>query len=453
MAASCLPVPKNRDMTVTHTYQSMTTAYTAQVKQKSDRLMNYFLASFFLVGLVLAAFYDTWLVAIGVGTLSLLAYYSVKWLLPHSETYQYVVSLVFGIFMAQFIYQMHGLFEMHFIAFIGSAILITYQNWKLQIPLALLVIVHHATFGYLQYIGYDKVYFTQLDYMTLQTFIIHGFLATVVFFICGLWAWQLNRLNERQIELTYEMGRFQEEQIQQKALLRSNEELKKSNKELDGFVYSVSHDLRAPLSSMLGIIGLCEMENHSAFMEKNISLLKNSIKKLDGFIIDILDYSRNSRLGVNRQEIHFNDLLNDISNNLKFMGGDDHRNVDIRIMVRNGVTFHSDQNRLGIILNNLISNSIRYQNPGVPDPFVEIHVDVSEIAADILVRDNGIGIDKENQEKVFHMFYRVSNKSIGSGLGLYIVKETVEKLNGVIKLESQPGKGSAFSIRLPNLPI
>jgi signal transduction histidine kinase len=453
MAASFRPVPKNSHMTAQQTHQSIKDAFKAEVKQKSDRLMNYFLFSFFLVGLVLAKFYDTWLVAVGIGSLALLAYYSVKLLLPRSDNYQYIVSLVFGIFMAQFIYQMHGLFEMHFIAFIGSAILITYQNWKLQIPLAALVIVHHATFGYLQYIGYDKVYFTQLDYMTLQTFIIHGILATVVFFICGLWAWQLKRSNERQIELTYEMGRFQEEQLQQKALLRSNEELKKSNKELDGFVYSVSHDLRAPLSSMLGVVGLCEMGNPDAFMQKNITLLKSSIKKLDGFIMDILDYSRNSRLEINRQEIHFNDLLSDISNNLKFMGTDDQRKVEIRMMVHNGVAFHSDQSRLSIILNNLISNGIRYQNPEVPDPFVEISVEVCETAVDILVRDNGIGIGKENQEKVFNMFYRVSNKSVGSGLGLYIVKETVEKLNGVIKLKSQPGEGTEFSIRLPNLAI
>ena len=429
----------------------MHNAYLAQVKHKSDRLMNYFLGSFFLVGLLLAMFYGTWLVAFGVGSLALLAYYSVRLLLPRSDTYQYIASLVFGIFMAQFIYQMHGLFEMHFIAFIASAILITYQNWKLQIPLALLVVVHHAAFGYLQYIGYDKIYFTQLDYMTLQTFIIHGTLATVVFFICGLWAWQMRRLNERLIKQTYETGRFQEEQLQQKALLQSNQELKKSNKELDSFVYSVSHDLRAPLSSMLGIVGLCEMGNLDDFMQKNITLLKSSIKKLDGFIIDILDYSRNSRLEINRQEIHFNDLLIDISNNLKFMGTDDQRNVDIRMTIHNGVAFHSDQSRLGIILNNLISNSIRYHNPEAPDPFVEIRVVVSETAADICIRDNGIGIDKENQKKVFNMFYRVSNKSVGSGLGLYIVKETVEKLSGEIKLKSEIGKGTEFSIRLPNL--
>jgi signal transduction histidine kinase len=433
------------------TYQSLHDAFLLQVKLKSDRLMNYFLAGFFLCGLMLALFYDTWLVAVGIGSLSLIAYYSTKLLLPDTDAYQYMVSGVFGLFMAQFIYQMHGLFEMHFIAFIGSAILITYQNWKLQIPLAALVIVHHASFGYLQYIGYDKVYFTQLDYMTLQTFIIHGILATIVFFICGLWAYQMKLLNERQIQQTYDMGRYQEEQLQRKALLRSNEDLKKSNKELDSFVYSVSHDLRAPLSSMLGVIGLCEMREMDPFMQKNVSLLKTSVKKLDGFIMDILDYSRNARLDMHLQEIHFDEMLTDIFGNLKFMCTDDQKKVDIRLAVRNGIPFYSDKSRLSIILNNLISNSIRYQNPEVADPFVEIQVEVSETGADILVRDNGIGIAEENQGKVFNMFYRVSNKSAGSGLGLYIVKEAVEKLDGVIRLDSETGKGTQFSIRLPNL--
>ena len=451
MGVNCRYVVKTSQMLHQQTYQTLHAAYQVQVKQKSDRLMNYFLFSFFICGLVLAVFYDTWLVAIGIGSLSLIAYYSTKLLLPHSDTYQYVVSLVFGIFMAQFIYQMHGLFEMHFIAFIGSAILITFQNWKLQIPLAALVVVHHASFGYLQYIGYDKIYFTQLDYMTLQTFIIHGILATVVFFICGLWAWQMRLLNERQIQQTYDMGRFQEEQLQREALLRSNEELKKSNKELDSFVYSVSHDLRAPLSSMLGVIGVCEMKGMEPFMEKNISFMKSSIKKLDGFIMDILDYSRNARLEVNRQEIHFDELLTDISNNLKFKSAEDPSNVDIKITVHNGVAFYSDKSRLGVILNNLISNGIRYQNPDVADPFVEVRVDISETNADILVKDNGIGIDKEDQEKVFNMFYRVSSKSVGSGLGLYIVKEAIEKLQGVVRLQSEIGKGTEFNIRLPNL--
>ncbi|HXL57713.1 MAG TPA: hypothetical protein VN958_15740, partial [Chitinophagaceae bacterium] len=175
--------------------------------------MNYFLISFFLVGVVFAYFYDTWAIAFGIGSLSLLAYYSAKIALPNSNLYQYVLSVVFGIFMAQYIYQMHGLFEMHFTAFIGSAILITYQNWKLQIPLVILVVVHHAVFGYLQNIGFDKIYFTQLDSLELRTFIIHILFAAIIFFICGLWAYQLKKYNEIQIEQTIEMSRLQKEAL------------------------------------------------------------------------------------------------------------------------------------------------------------------------------------------------------------------------------------------------
>jgi serine phosphatase RsbU (regulator of sigma subunit) len=177
----------------------------AEVKHKSDAVMNYILAGLFLVGLLLAFYYDTWAIATGVGGLSLIAYYSAKEMLPRSDLYQYVLSTVLGIFMGQYIYQMHGMFEMHFFAFIGSAILITYQQWKLQIPLALVVVIHHGLFGYLQYIGYGEIYFTQLDYMTLETFIIHGILATIVFFICGLWAYNLKKAHISQVSQSYEL--------------------------------------------------------------------------------------------------------------------------------------------------------------------------------------------------------------------------------------------------------
>ena len=100
-----------------------TISFAQQVKERSDKLMNYFLICFFICGLILAPFYDTWLIAFGVGGLCLFAYYFVKLTMPDSTLYQYVLSLVLGVFMAQGIYQMHGLFEMHFAAFVASAIL------------------------------------------------------------------------------------------------------------------------------------------------------------------------------------------------------------------------------------------------------------------------------------------------------------------------------------------
>jgi hypothetical protein len=174
-------------------------------QKKSDQLIEWFLIAYFITGLALAFYYDTWIVALVVGGTCLGAYFLSKKLFPTSTVHHYVASAVVAIYMAQFIYQMHGLFEMHFFAFVGAALMITYQNWKTQIPVALVVVIHHAVFGYLQYQNYVAnnaavVYFTQLDYMSLETFIIHGLLATLIFFICGLWAYQMNKRTEEIIE-------------------------------------------------------------------------------------------------------------------------------------------------------------------------------------------------------------------------------------------------------------
>jgi hypothetical protein len=176
-------------------------------RKKSDQLIEIFLACYFLGGFVLALFYDTWLVALVSGGSCVVAYYVAKKLFPASNVHHYVASAVVGVYTGQFIYQMHGLFEMHFFAFIGSALMITYQNWKTQIPVALVVVGHHAIFGYMQYNAYiagepNTVYFTQLDYMSLQTFIIHGILATIVFFICSLWSYQMDKRTNETIENT-----------------------------------------------------------------------------------------------------------------------------------------------------------------------------------------------------------------------------------------------------------
>jgi PAS domain S-box-containing protein len=206
--------------------------YTRQITRKSDQLINYFLIGFFVIGLLLAFYYDTWLIAIGVGGLSLVSYYSAKIALPNSDLYQYVLSIVIGIFMAQFIYQMHGMFEMHFFAFIGSAILITYRNWKLQIPLALVVVVHHALFGYLQFIGFEGIYFTQLEYMAIETFIIHGLLATIIFLLCGFWADNFKKSAEKHISQSYEIGKLQEANSQKEILFAISENLRETNAQL-----------------------------------------------------------------------------------------------------------------------------------------------------------------------------------------------------------------------------
>jgi len=240
-----------------------------------------------------------------------------------------------------------------------------------------------------------------------------------------------------------------ERKKQEYILKESLADLKKTNSELDKFVYSVSHDLRAPLSSMLGVIELSEDDTNDEQMLDHLKMLKNNINKLDGFILDILDYSRNARIEIKKEEINFKEMVNDITQNLKYMGGAN-RMVDIKVEVSDKSKVNSDKTRLSIILNNLVSNAIRYQNSQIPNPFVDIKIDTSDTETGIIIRDNGIGIGKEAQAKVFNMFYRVSESSVGSGLGLYIVREAIEKLQGEIAIDSELGVGTTFIIKIPN---
>ena len=228
-------------------------------------------------------------------------------------------------------------------------------------------------------------------------------------------------------------------------LAEENSELKKTNEQLDHFVYSVSHDLRAPLSSMKGLVEITEEETAEPVTLEHMKLLLGSIGKLDHFILDVLDYCRSKRLEIKPERIDFKELIENISDKLRHMNSGN-RNVDIKITITQNKEFCSDRIGVGIVLNNLVSNAIRYQNPMSERPFVDIEVEATDKTANIIVKDNGIGISKEGQTKIFDMFYRVSDETDGTGLGLFLVKETIEKLNGKINVESELGKGSIFQI-------
>jgi len=195
---------------MTEQFEIQAIGYREEALRRSDKLMDYFLACYGLTGLTLAFYYNTWLIAMCVSGAALVVYYAVKVLMPRSNLYQYVLSTVFGVFTAQFIYQMHGLFEMYFFAFIGSAMLITYQKWKLQIPLLVTVIILYIVLNYLNNIGY-RVYTTRAGHFVAPTFIIHILLTTAIFFVCGLWAYQLKRYQEKLISQAIQMGELKQE--------------------------------------------------------------------------------------------------------------------------------------------------------------------------------------------------------------------------------------------------
>ncbi|MGL2967178.1 PAS domain S-box protein [Flavobacterium sp. XGLA_31] len=237
-------------------------------------------------------------------------------------------------------------------------------------------------------------------------------------------------------------------------LIHYNEELKKTNAELDRFVYSTSHDLRAPLKSMLGLINITKTDieekapsaENSGLIER-LNMLNKSASKLDNFIEDILNYSRNARLESVYEEIDFEDLVKEVKANLKFT---DEKKIDFTISVNSKQPFVSDYQRLAVVLNNIISNAYKYSDTTKEKSFINVTFAADKTKATIIIEDNGVGIPESDQEKIFDMFYRSTTLSTGSGIGLYIVKETMHKLGGTIRVESEVGKGSKFYIEIPN---
>jgi PAS domain S-box-containing protein len=224
--------------------------------------------------------------------------------------------------------------------------------------------------------------------------------------------------------------------------------LQKTNYELDRFVYSVSHDLRAPLTSIMGIINLAELENQTEQQRRYLEMIQYSVNRLDSFIKHILSYSKNAKSEITIEPIDFKELLEEIRANLKFIKGTER--MKIKATINQNISFRSDRMRLSIILNNLFSNAIKYQDINKNDSYISIDITTTENEVRITVEDNGIGIDKKHLNKIFKMFYRVSSIAPGAGLGLYIVKEAIHKLGGDIQANSAQGEKTIFNITIPN---
>ena len=237
--------------------------------------------------------------------------------------------------------------------------------------------------------------------------------------------------------------------IAEEKIIKQKDLLEKANAELDRFVYITSHDLKAPLLSIQGLIHLAEISEDKSEVEMCLKMMMERIKGLENFIRDIIDYSRNVRIGLVKEEIDVKKMIESIYSDLFYLENVD--KIDFKIDVDAGLSFNSDEKRVNVIMKNLIFNAVKYQNFDQKNPVIIVNAKEDGNHLLLSVKDNGEGIEPEIQDKVYDMFFRASEKSSGSGLGLYIVKEMVGKLDGNIQLKSEPNKGSEFIIKLPSI--
>lgn len=232
-------------------------------------------------------------------------------------------------------------------------------------------------------------------------------------------------------------------------LKRKVTELQKTNDELNRFVYSTSHDLRSPLASIMGILNLSKMENSVVDPNGYLGMIETCVNKMDIFIQKIIEYYKSIRVDDEKTEVDFTKLLKESVEICKMQKPE----VEFNINVEQPVRLVNDVFRISIIIDNLISNAVKYQKPTSDNPMVNISVVVDEHKATIEIEDNGIGIVEEHLNNIFKMFFRSTSHVNGLGIGLYIVKEALSRLGGDISVVSTYGVGTIFRIVIPNLMV
>ncbi|GHN01251.1 hypothetical protein WSM22_27400 [Cytophagales bacterium WSM2-2] len=223
-------------------------------------------------------------------------------------------------------------------------------------------------------------------------------------------------------------------------------ELRRVNAELDSFTYHASHDLRAPLTSIQGLVHLGLKEPNIDGARSYFEMIRGRVNHMDSLLKDLISISYNSKTETEHELFNFEDEINVL---LKSLGYPEHQ-FDIRIDIHNHFAFVSDPVRIRTILANLLANAFKYYNPEVERRFIDVNVTIDHRHAVIKIKDNGIGIDENYKEKIYEMFFRATTRSSGTGLGLYIVKSMIDRLKGKISFDSILGKGTTFEVILPN---
>jgi PAS domain S-box-containing protein len=238
--------------------------------------------------------------------------------------------------------------------------------------------------------------------------------------------------------------RKQSEEGQERVL----KELEAKNAELNRFTFTVSHDLRSPLISIQGFAEMLRKDlerNEKEKVESDLKFIENSATKMDRLLTDTLQLSRIGRFVNPPEDVPFGEIVQDAqvqtTEQIKSSG------VEVSV-VEDYPTVHVDRMRIEEVLVNLITNSINYMGEQ-PRPKINIGYRVDEEETVFFVRDNGIGIDKSQHEKVFELFYKVDKNSKGTGAGLAIVKRIIEVHEGRIWIESEKGKGCTVCFTLP----
>ncbi|MBI3219541.1 MAG: tetratricopeptide repeat protein [Bacteroidetes bacterium] len=242
-----------------------------------------------------------------------------------------------------------------------------------------------------------------------------------------------------------EMIRQLNEGLEQKVIDRTRQ-LEQAYKELDTFFYRSSHDFRRPLTTFMGLAEVAKItvqdQNALHLFEK----VKETAVHLDRMLVKLQSISDVGAQQFVYKEVSIVLLLEGAFD--AFREAIDRKKIKYQVHIQGVQTFYSYPAFVKIIIENLMENAIQFCRP--QEATIDLFVGKKEGGLELIVKDNGIGIEKEYQDRIFDMFFRGSEQSKGNGLGLYIVKKAIDKLGGQLTFESYPAVGSTFTVWIPN---
>jgi len=233
-----------------------------------------------------------------------------------------------------------------------------------------------------------------------------------------------------------------------------NHELK--DKQKDNFIQMASHELKTPVTSIKGyiqyLLGLLSEKHDNAvsleLIESTLSSVDKQLSRLTKLITDLLDLTRidRGRMDLEKEEFDLNELVEDIISDFKFNS----TGHQFHIIKRTEATVFADKDRIRQVIENLLSNAVKYSPR---NSNIDISIERTAQGVEVKVKDDGIGINKVDQDRVFERFYRVAGKDVhtfpGFGIGLFIASEIVSLHGGKIEVDSDEGKGATFMFSLP----
>jgi signal transduction histidine kinase len=221
--------------------------------------------------------------------------------------------------------------------------------------------------------------------------------------------------------------------------------LQKLSNDLNTFIYHASHDLRSPLTSIMGLLNLMDMSSQAEKVPEYTMMIRERIKHMDLLLKDLSTIAFNNHSEINYEPVF---VKAEISFMLRTVFSE--TKVQFIIDMDDEIIFVSDVLRFRTMMKNLISNSIKFHNQIEKNPFVKVTGVLNQNGLEIIVADNGIGIEQAEVDKLCNMFHRGHSSRSGSGLGLYTVRSMADQLNGHVRIESAIGVGTTVTMVLPN---